>query len=256
MELEKYLNPFRFAIGPWKSHYSDVWRIWFSADKGDIYLGASAILKWLKVSLHNSGQCHIAFVDHNYEELRDKGKAPKESRFVAQWDIGAFKKNEIKQILDIHFPLKSLHHNEPPKGTKRKKMWLLEPQCLDLVEADTVTIKFLVHKIPLEEIKKYKLFESKGIHGIFSFEREDYFVSIAYRYNKILPIDLDKTEVKIYEKMIYDTAKEYDLKIGEKKENLTVLHPMKSDTANLVVIHGVCIARTGDTSYDFSINEL
>ena len=57
------LDAIRFCIGPWNGRYSSVWRIWGNPGDDNVYLGVRALLRYLKVSLHESGKFRVAFVE-------------------------------------------------------------------------------------------------------------------------------------------------------------------------------------------------
>lgn len=55
----KEQNVKRFAFVKSDGSYSSIWRIW--SNKNDIYVAARSIAGDIKISLHESGECHTAF---------------------------------------------------------------------------------------------------------------------------------------------------------------------------------------------------
>lgn len=138
------LDAIRFCIGPWKGRYSSVWRIWGEKD-ADVYMGVSALLGYLKISLHESGKFRVAFVGDYNQKLVDEGKAPDTDRAFLKWDKIEVEDGTIMQALDIHFPLTALSLEDRPETKKGKKLFCIQPEENSLGENDTVTVKVLFH---------------------------------------------------------------------------------------------------------------
>ena len=101
------LDAIRFSIGPWNGRYSSVWRVWSRSD--DVYLGVRTLLKYMKISLHQSGRFRVAFTEsYNRKMVTDDGKSCTIDRAFLKWDKLPTSQKEIMQALDIHFALSAL----------------------------------------------------------------------------------------------------------------------------------------------------
>ncbi|PHZ84816.1 hypothetical protein [Paremcibacter congregatus] len=249
------VDPFRFTIGPWKNHYSEIWRIWQSPGKDDIYLGASNLLEYIKFSIHKSGICRLAFTAHNYEELKEMGNAPQTDRCVAKWNRGKVKDHEIKQILDIHFPLNILHNNAPPKTKTGKKLFQLEPDVKCLGDKDTVTLKLLFHKAQMKDTAFLQALASKRIMPLICFGIVDGFISVCFQYSKILPIEIPKKNKCAFENGLKATCQKLNLDIGESMENISMFHMKNGAPPTLSCISGFVITRNTEANYTISCNK-
>lgn len=248
-------NVIRFAIGPWKNHYSEVWRIW--SYKNDIYLGATSLLKCLKFSLHQSGICRLAYVAENYEKLKKQKKAPQNDRCILEWNRGQLNENEIKQILDIHFPLNILHHNVAPKVKAKKKLIKIQPDNESVGNNDSLTLQLLFHSIHPEEDRFIQSLARQKLAPFIYFELEDAYISFAFKYSKILPIELKGDHRKMMENAIVSVVKHYNLEIGESKEKLSMLD-INGNTSppSLVCINNIKITKNSEKNYGISIDEI
>ena len=258
-EIDKLLmnNVFRFAIGPWKGHYSGIWRVWSNEnDKEDIYLGASSLLQCLKFSIHQSGVCQLSYTSHNYEILKVEGKAPKDSRHIMRWDRGELSDNEIKQILDIHFPLKTLNESNKPKGKKKKKILVLEPLQDQLGTNDSVTLKLLFHNMNPETAPFKKAVSKRGIMPVVNIELTEGYITLAFCHSKILPIDIPEEHKQSFKNGFAAAAQNMNLKIGEKKDNLSSLLMLESSPPSMICIGGLKISRETEKHFNIDFDTL
>lgn len=77
-------QPLRFGIHDGAGHRAATWKLWTgkSANRSDVYLAFRELNDALKVSLHESGQWHIAYSQRTFEE-DVKGAIPKfKDRYV------------------------------------------------------------------------------------------------------------------------------------------------------------------------------
>lgn len=141
------LDAIRFSIGPWDGRYSSVWRIWSNTGSDDVYLGVRTLLKYMKISLHQTGKFRVAFTNSYNQKMVEDGKRRETDRAFLKWDKIPVSEKDIMQALDIHFPLSALSLKHKPKTTSGKNLFLLQPDEKSLGSNDSVTVKVLFHRI-------------------------------------------------------------------------------------------------------------
>lgn len=72
----------RFGVGDPSGLRSSEWVVMWKSDSSDVYLAARTLGGLLKVSLHESGRCHVHAPDHRH--WRSPGSPP---RFLDVWTI-------------------------------------------------------------------------------------------------------------------------------------------------------------------------
>jgi len=217
------VNVIRFCVGPWKNRYSSNWRIWSNPNDDNIYLGVSALLKYLKISLHETGKFRAAFVEDYNEKLISDGKDESIDRAFMKWDKAPLIENEIRQVLDIHFPIDALSADVKPQSKKGKPVYFMVPDPNSIGDNDTVTVKVLFHKTHPEHQAIAKAFNMKRtIPGFWIELNSGEFASIAFQYSKILPINISKEkEEQGYAKLALDMLKSSGKNVGDSLHNLT-----------------------------------
>lgn len=211
------LDALRLSIGPWTGRYSSVWRIWVNQSTGDVYMGVSALLNYLKISLHDSGKFRAAFVSSYNQLLVEEGKDAETDRAFLKWEKISVLDGTIMQALDIHFPLSALSLGHKPKTKKGKKLILIQPDEESLGENDTVTMKLLFHKSHPESIVFTRSLDKRNIIPVFNTELHNKeYLTIAFLYSKQLPIVISKREQKGYVAMMHDLFKKSEKRVGTK----------------------------------------
>lgn len=88
---KKRKDVIRFSAGSPNHRYSAIWRLWTHGS--DVYLGARATLRWLKVSLHESGKWRVAWEQRSgiraagsTDRVVLRGERPEEWR--PGWTVG------------------------------------------------------------------------------------------------------------------------------------------------------------------------
>ena len=247
------LDALRLSIGPWNGRYSSVWRIWVNQSTGDVYMGVSALLNYLKISLHDSGKFRAAFVSSYNQLLVEEGKDAETDRAFLKWEKISVLDGTIMQALDIHFPLSALSLGHKPKTKKGKKLILIQPDEESLGENDTVTMKLLFHKSHPESIVFTRSLDKRNIIPVFNTElhNKDY-LTIAFLYSKQLPIVISKREQKGYVAMMHDLFKKSEKRVGDKIGGLTIQTFQMGRPPSILNIGGVSVC--WDAEKNFSIN--
>ena len=247
------LDAVRLSIGPWNGRYSSVWRIWVNQSTGDVYMGVSALLNYLKISLHDSGKFRAAYVSSYNQLLVEERKGAETDRAFSKWEKIAVLDGTIMQALDIHFPLSALSLGHKPKTKKGKKLILLQPDEKSLGENDTVTMKLLFHKSHPESIVFTKSLDKRNIIPVFNTElHNEEYLTIAFLYSKQLPIVISKREQKGYAVMMHDLFKKSGKRVGDKFDGLTIQTFQMGRPPSIFNIGRVSIC--WDAEKNFSIN--
>jgi hypothetical protein len=105
----------RFAVSAPDGGRSDVWTCWTNVGKGkrDVYLTSKPLGYAAKLSLHESGQWHVAFLAEKRDELFDPGTAPPPDRFMGKWERADALKNPIVRAAVVYFPWSCPFAGEP-----------------------------------------------------------------------------------------------------------------------------------------------
>lgn len=212
------LDVIRFSIGPWRGRYSSVWRVW--TDKGDVYLAVRALVRYMKVSLHQSGVFRIAFTNEYDKTMRVKGMDPFVDRAFMKWHKIPIHGKQLMQALDIHFPLTALSLRGKPN---MKKVVLLQPDENALGTDDSVTVKILFHKMhPDTGFVTAALKQCGLIPGFWIELGNGEYITIAFRYSKLLPLQISKTEMQNYAAMFHKRFTQTGKQVGDVIEDLTI----------------------------------
>lgn len=73
----------RFAVVAEEKH-SGVWKAW--TNRSDFYFGAKNALGAIKVSLHQSGKCRVAFLESQISRMQELGIPTPADRAIAKWE--------------------------------------------------------------------------------------------------------------------------------------------------------------------------
>lgn len=115
---------FRFAVGNPKGGYSGVWTT-FARDSG-MYFSVRSLLGALKVSLHQSRRCRVAFTDVYARELVQKSVLdPAEDRAFVKWTRPPSPEDGAVLVASIIIPGAYLNISQP-SGSKDKPLVIFE----------------------------------------------------------------------------------------------------------------------------------
>jgi hypothetical protein len=115
----------RFSISSGKGTRASTWKCWSPSGKTktDLYIANREIGHALKVSLHESGKCHLAYFQNYWLANTPRPHHHSNSRFVDKWEAPAPLVPGLTLVLRIVTP--SLSANTRYEETDYKKMnWL------------------------------------------------------------------------------------------------------------------------------------
>jgi hypothetical protein len=113
---------FRFAISGPNSKYSGGWCIFSHGN--DFYLGARSILGSIKISLHASGICRIAFTERQMALMRAQGLELSNDRALLKWRRAASPEVGAVHVASLIFPAAHLQ-GDPPRATYKKPVLII-----------------------------------------------------------------------------------------------------------------------------------
>ena len=213
------LDTLRFSIGPWHGRYSSVWRVW--SEDGDVYLAVRALVRYMKISLHQSGRFRVAFTkEYNEKMVLENGKNSAIDRAFLKWQKIPISDSEIMQALDIHFPLSALSLRHKPDTTN---LILLQPDQKSLGDNDSVTVKVLFHKLhPDSELLTAALKRRNLMPGFWLELSNGEYVTIAFQYSKQLPLSISEAEMQKYAAMFHERFTRSGKQVGDVVDDLTI----------------------------------
>jgi hypothetical protein len=213
------LDALRFSIGPWYGRYSSVWRVW--SEDSDVYLAVRSLVRYMKISLHQSGGFRIAFTkQYNDRMVLENGKDAAIDRALLKWQKIPISGNEVMQALDIHFPLSALSLRHKPDT---KNLILLRPDRESLGDNDSVTVKVLFHRSnPDNELFSASLKRWRFIPGFWVELSNSEYVTIAFHYSKQLPLSISEAEMQKYAAMFHESFTRSGKQVGEIVDDLTI----------------------------------
>jgi hypothetical protein len=76
----------RFGVTDYSGLQSATWKVWTLSANGqkDVYIVCRNIGSTMKLSLHDSGQWHLAYNEQKFDSMFEKGCQP-ESRYIEKW---------------------------------------------------------------------------------------------------------------------------------------------------------------------------
>jgi hypothetical protein len=123
-----------------------------TSQKGNFYFGVRGQTGQIKISLHESGQCHIAFGEQYWRDLQASGLAPTGSRFSVRWKRRPTPSSGSVHALSIFFPTDFARLRQPIEKTSKRILWIEPAGPSHAVElgiffsngaAETLETKFL-----------------------------------------------------------------------------------------------------------------
>jgi len=114
--LERRLaeDKIRFVVGAPGGYYSGVWSAW--GNKNDYYLGARGALWSLRLSLHKSLICRLAFTDKQMALLKEQGLNAPPDRALVKWLRSPAPVEGAVHVVSVIFPTDHLRL-PPPEDT-------------------------------------------------------------------------------------------------------------------------------------------
>lgn len=216
------IEAIRFCVGPWNGRYSSIWRVW-PGPKGDIYLGVRSLVNCFKVSLHQSGKFRAALVKSFNDRLVSMGEDAKKDRAFLKWEKGPILPNNIRHVLDIHFPLAALARPERPKDIGRKHFLTLVPHESSVGDNDSITLKVLFHLTHPEHASMRKALHLRDITPVYWMRLpNDEYVTFAFHYTKQLPIEMPSLKARAGFGVTAKFLEQKGMKVGDTLNDISV----------------------------------
>jgi len=114
---------FRFAFGREAAAHSSIWRLFSTTN--DVYMSTRSLGGALKASLHESGECAVAFTEQYVAKQRSADAWWRESRRVDTWTPASNIRAGVTLAMRIAVPDSELR--EYPVSTSRAVKWLPPP---------------------------------------------------------------------------------------------------------------------------------
>lgn len=121
--------------------YSGIWAAW--GNKSDFYIGALTTLGSMKVSLHASGICRVAFTEPAMRRLKDEGLETPSDRAIVKWRRPATPTEGAALVASLIFPTAFL--KQPPReGSARRPLVVVNAGP----RAEAVEVGFFYSRMP------------------------------------------------------------------------------------------------------------
>lgn len=112
----------RFAVGEPGGRRSASWTVWKGKNSRDVYLGPRSLAQSLKVSLHESGVCRLAFTSQFYGRVKDSVDQP---RIVDEWQRP---REPLWPAIRVVFPHEGLSTVTEWPAEKEGLIWIPAPE--------------------------------------------------------------------------------------------------------------------------------
>lgn len=124
-KLERKLakDKIRFAVGTTEGSFSGIWSAW--GRKNDYYIGARSVLGSLKISLHASGICRVAFAEQHFALMEQQGLDIPDDRAFVKWRRAPLQNVGAILVVRLIFPVAFLRLNRP-ETTRTKPIFIFE----------------------------------------------------------------------------------------------------------------------------------
>ena len=133
----------RITIGNDESGYSGQWAFW--TNKADLYFGVRSIAGLMKVSLHQSGVCRVAFTKQFADTLEDKQLPRGGNRAFTVWRRPETPASGALLVASILFPTAFLCCDPPPK---KKLNMIMAPASKDAA----IELGLFFHRVSPDDI--------------------------------------------------------------------------------------------------------
>lgn len=111
------IDKFRFGVFSGGKRRSSLWVA--VANGNDLYIGARVIMNRLKVSLHGSGICQVAFLNDYVQEVHDRGRDALKDRTIVRWKRPETPPTGALCVASIRFPTDFLQLDLPEQKTRK-----------------------------------------------------------------------------------------------------------------------------------------
>lgn len=129
----------RFGIGDPAGARSTEWLVLWKTKSSDVYLASRALGNTLKVSLHESGRCHV----HGPDPAQWQGAAPP-PKFAMAWDVDP--QGDRQQLIGIITPVSELRAGVWAPQRQKNTIWIT-PQ-----RRSAVTVQVCLSRTPVAPI--------------------------------------------------------------------------------------------------------
>lgn len=193
--------PIRFAVCRQNGLSSNSWRIWVGK-AGEVYVSCRDNFPGMKVSLHQSGMCHLAI---------DNQQRIGEDRYVSKWKYSM--SNEVNGVLPFKllFPNTSLYLNQEARDNL-PRIWNKNQVYIEAPESPFGTVLYFA--IADESVIKADLRESLSypLAVMSAWPNTRLWVIVSHVYETGILQSLRDNMNKALEMMDDETVKKMDLK--------------------------------------------
>lgn len=186
-------NIIRLNVGSPDNIQASTWRIW--QEKDEIYILVREMKKWLKISLHNSGQCHI-------KSLANLEKNTAGDYYMHKWHIPELAKaKSITETFRITIPANCIQKpmNKSPLGEDMDEVSWIQTHKPEKVGILFITTKpdtgeDFVKKIYLaySVIKKFAL-NNRNVYVLYTKEEASpVYINEIIKYTEKLNLNFSK----------------------------------------------------------------
>ena len=112
----------RFCIHDGKGNRAATWKCWSpsSSGKNDVYIATRELGGAIKISFHQSGQCHLAYIQKYWEEQVPNEFKNEKGRYIYKWEVPEHNEAGCKLLFRVVTPYSST--SVPFKYSEYKKM--------------------------------------------------------------------------------------------------------------------------------------
>ncbi|MGJ7908711.1 hypothetical protein ACOQFL_19765 [Actinopolyspora sp. H202] len=130
-------KPIRFSVGQ-PGRRSSVWRVWANKNKSDVYIASRFSVKLFKISLHESGDWRMQWIDDKHKGdtayLPNEGNSPPEGRVMARWSKPPEEISGWTDALSIWVPGKDITEVPGDHEKGSESQWINEPSATGAIE--------------------------------------------------------------------------------------------------------------------------
>ncbi len=175
-------NIIRFAIGNKRNIFSEVWTLW--VQKSDVYLTTDMMSSKAKISLHESGICHLAITQEYLTNNKNPPKELRDKRSLKRWVRGKTPSLGFQEAMSVHIASFEEWKN-PITIPKDKKISILDvpcnTKCLKVGIFYTKNIEGLL-ECPYPVLKSFPLKNGEFVNIVYTYVP----MSPSFFENKIL----------------------------------------------------------------------
>jgi hypothetical protein len=159
-------NLIRFNVGSIDNIQASTWRVW--QEKDEVYILAREMKKWLKVSLHKSGQCHIKL-------QTDIEKNTEGDYYLHRWYLPDLSKTRpIIETFRITIPANCienpLNKNSTLKNDAKEVTWI------ESNKPERISVLFITANKNIDESFMTRIYPNYSCLKIFSLENRNIYI--------------------------------------------------------------------------------